>query len=192
MQKSVTMKCFPLLGLALLLHACKYPGKDAPAVKLSPEAQALLQKDDPFAADTTWSVYRNDRYGYTISYPGTLFDAQPEADLGDGCLFLDKKGNELLRVFGRNNSDPDLGKIYTLREQWAEDTLAFGKESGAVITYRKDNNTFSVFSGTRGGKIYYRKTIKAGNDLAFALFQYPASEKAKYDVVIARMAASFH
>lgn len=184
------MKFVPLLALALLFTACKYRSKDV--VKLSPETQAVLQKDDPFAADTAWAVYNNKHYGYAVSYPSGLLDIQPEADLGDGCIFLDKKGNELLRVFGRNNSDPDLNRIYTLREQWAEDTVAFLKEPGAAIAYRKVSNTFSVFSGTRAGKIYYQKTIKAGKDLAFALFQYPVAEKEQYDAVVTRMVASFH
>jgi hypothetical protein len=176
-----------LTSWLLTLTLCPFLNNEA---VLPVAAEAFVRGAAP-PEDTAWSTYCNSRYGYCIDYPPQLFLVQPEAPAGDGCIFLDKKGNEVLRVFGRNNSDPDLHH-YTVAEQLKEDTLSFLKDRGARVVYRKAARRFSVFSGIRQGTIHYRKTIIVDKDLAFVVFQYPEADKKIYDAVIARMGASFH
>lgn len=181
------------MPLLTLCFALVFLGTSNSQPDADPQGKMEMRQQATSSVDSLWQIYCNENYHYCIEYPARFLAMQPESDLGDGCIFLDNSGNEVLRIFGRNNSDPDLGKINTLKEQLKADTLSFLKEKpGAKIVYHKVADRFSVYSGVWKGKIYYRKTVIAGKDLAFAYFQYPEADKAQYDGMLTRMAASFH
>ncbi len=99
-----------------------------------------------------------------------------------------KSGSAELRVWGQYNALFD-----TLKKAYLSDL----KERGAGVTYKTLLADGYVISGTKGGKIYYQKTILSGTDgdagATFATFviQYNKSEKAKWDPVAAKISRSF-
>lgn len=137
-------------------------------------------------------TYCNQRFGFCITYDGRLLDAQPEADSRDGRIFLDKRGHEFLRVYGRANSDAGSGQVTmeeALEERYRD--LITGDRDGRTPIYKKSGKGFVVFSAAKHDTIYYTKVIQAGKDLAFADFRYAAKDKERYDPVITRMAGTF-
>lgn len=134
--------------------------------------------------------YCNDLYSYCIAYPKDILTPQPESDLKDGRIFTDSKGAEVLRVFGRNNADPDFGKK-TLAKQYQIDLDNFLKEHpGAVLTYEKLSREYFVISGTAAGKVYYRKAISNGTNFAYIMLQYDEKDKKRYDKVAENLSQS--
>lgn len=76
-----------------------------------------------------------------------------------------------------------------------ESDLSNFREQGYPVksVYSKLAKTFYVVSAKVNNKIYYRKGILLdGDDMAKVIFQYDEQQKAKYDVIVAAMANSFH
>ena len=135
-----------------------------------------------------YQTYSNARFAYSIDYPTDLLTPQDESQNGDGRVFMAKKGSAELRVWGQYNALFD-----TLKTAYLSDL----KERGAGVTYKTLLADGYVISGTKGGKVYYQKTILSGTDgdagATFATFviQYNKSEKAKWDPVAAKISRSF-
>ncbi len=143
----------------------------------------------PVIADTSYDSYLNSRFGYAIAYPKNIFFPQPESDYGDGCIFLNSRQQEVLRVFGRYNLS-ESGPPVTLAKQYRQDIAAAAKQH-KTIEYKKLGNTFYVLSGYQGNTIFYQKTILLNGALAFAMMQYPQTEKDQYHRLVTRVFASF-
>lgn len=124
--------------------------------------------------------YYNARFEYCLDYPKFL-NPQPESQNGDGRIFINKKGEKILRVFGRLNLDSE-GETISLERQYQADIQDNLKKNN-VITNKKLGKTFFVISGYRNGKIFYQKTILKNDAFAFAILQYPKDEKETYDKV---------
>ena len=143
--------------------------------------------------DIKFNKYCNPRFGYCVDYPGELIYPQPESENGDGKIFKNRKGEEILRVYGTNNSDPEFGNI-SLEQQYNNDLHETDEENGnndQVITYQKLGKTFFVISGLKKGKIFYQKTIHKDDSFAYAILQYDDGEKATFDKVSKRIFTSF-
>ncbi len=133
-----------------------------------------------FAADST---YANARYGYTVRYPGELFKSQGEADNGDGGVFKGRGNHAEFRVWAN----------YAAMNQSAKE-LADEAEHDCIkrpAAYRVAKaNLVAVSCAIKGGRIMYEKMlIHDGLTVAFYM-TYPASERARWDKVTARIAGS--
>lgn len=140
-----------------------------------------------------FNKYCNPRFGYCVDYPSELIYPQPESENGDGRIFKNKNGEEILRVYGTNNSDPDFGHI-SLEQQYNDDLHGAEEENGnndRVITYQKLGKTFFVISGFKKGKVFYQKTILRDDAFGYAILQYDEDEKATFDKVSDRIFKSF-
>lgn len=135
-----------------------------------------------------YDTYSNARFNYSIDYPSGLFTPHDESTNGDGRVFKAKKGTAKLLAWGQYNALFD-----TLKKAYASDL----KERGGGVTYKALLNDGYVISGTKGGRIFYQKTILSGKDgdsgavFATFLLEYPAAEKAVYDSVASRISRSF-
>jgi len=134
------------------------------------------------------NTYCNARFEYCLEYPDFL-SPQPESQNGDGRIFINKKGDGILRVFGRFNLDAE-GETISLKKQFETDIQDNLAQKNAV-TYKKLANTFFVISGYRNGKIFYQKTILKNDAFAFAILEYPKDEKSLYDKVSQEIFSSF-
>ncbi len=139
------------------------------------------------AGQSGYVTYYNSRFEYSIKYPTKVFVPQEESANGDGRVFLAKGGAEL-RVWGQYNALMD-----TVREAYENDLNEYGRG----VTYKVLQNNGYVISGTKGNKVYYQKTMLNGSDgdggAVFATFtiEYKKTEKAKYDPIVTKIAASF-
>jgi hypothetical protein len=130
-----------------------------------------------------WLTYHNDRYGTTIDYPDQ-FKAEPPSDADDGRKFKDAQGVEFAVYASYNALDFNLAK-------YQDDTLK-NLDAGQVVTYQAHGDNWFVISGTKGDSIFYgRHLLSHGNQMTEVFsITYPASAKASYDPLVARMAKS--
>lgn len=130
-----------------------------------------------------WLTYQNDRYGTTIDYPPS-FKMQPPPDADDGRTFKSADGADF------TVSASYFAMDFTVAEY--RDFIVKHLEEGSTITYETRGKNWFVISGTQGDRIFYEKHLlshkgEMNEDLVIA---YPASRKATYDPIVARMAKS--
>ncbi|BCM91114.1 hypothetical protein IAD21_02978 [Abditibacteriota bacterium] len=133
----------------------------------------------------SYSTYHNARFGYSVLYPANLVSPRPESQNGDGRIFKSSDGHGTLTVWGENNIfDRTLkAQMNTAKSDWAKDK--------GHITYWKMGSGFYVLSGLTGGEIFYEKTIPIRGGFATMLWQYPKSQKAKFDAAVTRTTREF-
>ena len=141
------------------------------------------------------STYVNTRYGFYLSFPTTEVNMESESDSRDGCIFFTTNNKELGRVYRVVNTDPEAGSI-SLKKELESDLSYFRKQGyGQPVedVYSSLAKTFYVASAKVNNKIYYRKGILLdGDEMGKVIFQYDEQQKAKYDLIVAAMANSFH
>ncbi len=141
-------------------------------------------------------TYCNARYGYCIKYPAGL-TPQPEAQNGDGRIFTNKKGIEVLRVYGARYDDFETGRYIPLLRHFSSELRGgrFKDHLKREIIYSKSGKDFFVISGTENGKIFYQKVIEQRTDtdttVAVAFLQYTETEKVFYNEVAKMIFTSF-
>ena len=160
------------------------PGKLSFAVLTTIAFVAVgIASSDRAAADA-WRTYFNDRYGTTIDYPD-IFKAEPPPDANDGRRFKSADGAEFAVYASYNALDFDLAGF--------RDSVLADMNPGKHVTYQAHGDDWFVVSGTSGDKIFYERhalTHKAEMTESFVI-TYPASSRATYDPIVARMAKSF-
>jgi hypothetical protein len=139
----------------------------------------------PFAADAreAWATYRNTRFGTSIEYPARFRPGRPP-DNNDGLGFA-ASDRATLSVWGSLNvEEHDIAGLETfLRE---------GVEASERITYRAAGNNWLVLSGTRGGRLFYRRYLFSHRNEIVNAFEisYPEALKAAYDPIVTRISKS--
>ena len=131
------------------------------------------------------AVYRNDRHGFSLSYPKTQFLALPAAT-EDGRIFVSQDGGARLLAGALPNVDGKSLRAY-------RDFVLNESYPGAVVDYAPVRDTWFVLSGTRNGTIFYQRvTFTCGGRVinSWALL-YPATERALYDRIVEQVARSF-
>jgi hypothetical protein len=123
-------------------------------------------------------TYRNDRHGFTLSYPTERFLPLPVAT-EDGRQFVSKDGKARLLVGTIANFD---GK--SLRDYRA--FVLNESYSGAEVTYAPVRDTWFVVSGIRNDMIFYQRVnfVCGGRAINSWAMLFPASEKATYAPIV--------
>jgi hypothetical protein len=139
----------------------------------------------PFAADAqeAWATYRNTRFGTSIEYPARFRPGRPP-DNNDGLGFTAPDG-ATLSVWGSLNIDEhDIARLET--------SLRESAEASERITYRAAGNNWLVLSGTRGGRLFYRRYLLSHRNEIVNAFEigYPEALKAVYDPIVRRISTS--
>jgi hypothetical protein len=134
----------------------------------------------------SWASYKNERFGYTLSYPSNVFSRQPPADNGDGQSFLTADGRAKLVVFGaanRENFTPSKYRETILREFGGYDQM----------DYSPTGKTWFVLSGFRGENIYYQKVMFScgGSVINVLSVTFPRAEKKFYEGLVEVMEDNF-
>ena len=140
---------------------------------------AILLASGAFADG--WRSYHNDRFGTTADVPAA-WKMQPPPENDDGRIFVSPDGQAKIVVNGSYAGvvDPDeLG--YRLEPS-----------EGETIGYKERKGDWAVVSGTKGERIFYRKTrLSCHGEIANNLsIEYPASERGRYDFLVAHVQAS--
>jgi serine/threonine-protein kinase len=128
-----------------------------------------------------WRSYHNTRFGTAADVPAS-WTTGPEPTNDDGRKFMSPDKHAEITISGIfANADTD-------------DELASRLEAGVgeTIKFKKRQGRWVVVSGTKGDRIFYRKTLlSCGDSIANDLWiEYPAAEKQKYGALVAHVAAS--
>ena len=132
-----------------------------------------------------FSTYNNNRFEFSIEYPSDLLKQAAAPENNDGRTFKSRDGSVEMRAWGQYNA---LDR--TLREEYNEALSTWG--SG--VSYKVLSGSSFTVSGTRGGKIFYQKTLfrKSGTEVFYTFtIEYPKSQKAGMDAAVTRIARSF-
>jgi hypothetical protein len=131
------------------------------------------------------ATYRNQRYGFSISYPTAQF--RPQEPLSeDGRVWVSHDGNSRLLAGALPNPDN-----LSLRDY--RDFILQNSYAGAAVDYSPMRENWFVVSGVRDGVTFYeRVTFACGGRLikSWAMV-YPEAEKRVYDRIVEQVARSY-
>jgi hypothetical protein len=133
------------------------------------------------------ATYRNERHGFSLSYPAGIFVAEPPPANNDGRVFISRDGSARLLAGALANADG-----INLRDYRA--LVLQRSYQGAAIDYAPVAGTWFVLSGVRDGTMFYeRVTFTCGGRLihSWALL-YPAADRRTYDRIVEQIARSYH
>jgi serine/threonine-protein kinase len=141
---------------------------------------ATLLATNPACAEA-WRSYHNDRFGATADHPAG-WNMGPEPTNNDGRLFSSPDDTAHVTISGAFALD-------SRAEELAQRAEA---HDGETVTYSAKGENWIVLSGTRNGLIFYRKALLSCHDQVWndLDIDYPEQDKAKYDPLVAHMAAS--
>jgi hypothetical protein len=131
------------------------------------------------------ATYKNQRYGFTLSYPTAHFTPQePLAE--EGRVWVSRDGNARLLAGGLANEEG-----LNLR-QYREFVLQ-KSYAGAEVDYAPMRDNWFVLSGTRDGIMFYeRVTFTCGGRTinSWAMI-YPATDRRTYDRIVEQVSRSY-
>ena len=124
------------------------------------------------------TTYRNERHGFSLTYPATQFLSLPAAT-DDGRQFVSKDGNARLLVGTLSNFDNKSLRDYrgfVLNESYP----------GAQVDYAPVRDTWFVVSGVSNGTAFYQRVnfTCGGRTINSWAMTIPAAEKAVYEPII--------
>jgi hypothetical protein len=160
--RASTMRCSPIHFVAL--------------------AGALLLIASSPAWTQSFRTYVNARFGTTAEVPAAWKPDPPPAN-GDGRVFRSPDGRASISVYGSLQASESIEEEMRTYEE---------PQSGEKITYHWRGPHAVVVSGTRGHTIFYAKHVLGCADRVWnhVLIEYPAREKAAYDLLVTRVAGS--
>jgi len=150
-------------------------------------AMGLFQADASARARLKqWQTIENERYGFMIAYPGSVFAPRDAVPSQDGNVLVSHDGGARLLVGAfANDTEATLAEY---REQ-----LLTENYEGADIDYAPVRKRYFVLSGTRGDMHFYeRVSFTCGGKLinSWALL-YPVAERRTYDRIVEAVARTY-
>ena len=131
------------------------------------------------------ATYRNERHGFTVSYPAAQFIALPAAT-EDARLFVSNDDKARLLVGTLDNTDNKTVAQYQqflLRESYA----------GAAVDYAPLRDKWFVLSGVRNGTAFYQRVTFScgGRKINSWALLFPEGQKATYEPIIEQVHRSY-
>ena len=161
------------------------------AAALSAVVIAVLAASVPGSSGKTkaaesWTAYKNPRFGYTLSYPSSVFRPQAPAENGDGQSFLSTDGKSKIAVYATVNDEHFTPAQY--RETILKEFTGYNQ-----IDYSPKGKTWFVLSGIRSDVIYYQKVMFSCRDNVINALSvtFPRAEKKFYEGLIEVMEDNF-
>jgi hypothetical protein len=134
----------------------------------------------------SWTEYRNQRYGFSLSYPADLLVVERTAEAGDGQVFVATDADARLLVGALSNDSGYTPATY-------QDYIARQSYGQYQIGYRRLGKTWFVLSGEGNGKIFYEKVMFtcAGRLINSFAMVYPSDQRHLFDPVVERIENTF-
>lgn len=131
-------------------------------------------------------TYVNARFGTVCTFPDQIFSKRmPEPENGDGLEWQSADGASVA-CYGGYNALDDTPKSLLENEK-------ANPGPGEKVTYSKTGKNWVVLSGTKGDKIFYRRSVFGKEDVIHSVFiEYPVALKTKYDPLVGAIAGSLH
>lgn len=136
------------------------------------------------AADE-WSRYVNPRFGIGVDIPANFSADGSSPFPGEGKRFRARDGRAAITAWGA----PAQGNGF-MAETGAR--IGADEAEGWAITYRSETPDWAAWGGTRGGHVFYAKTILVcnGTQTANVRLDYPAADIAKFSNLVNRLGQS--
>ena len=147
---------------------------------------AFLSVSAVAAVAQDFATYRNERHGFSLSYPAGIFTPLPPPANDQGRVFVSPDGNARLLAGALPNVDG-----MNLRDY--RSLVLQQSYPGAAIDYAPMRDNWFVLSGIRDGVMFYeRVTFTCGGRLinSWAML-YPAAERHLYDRIVEQVARSY-
>jgi hypothetical protein len=138
------------------------------------------------AAAEDWHTYNNERYGFSLQYPSSVFAVERTAEAGDGQLFVAKNGEARLLVGSLSNDGnftPATYQAYIARNSYAD----------YQISYRRLGGTWFALSGKGNGRHFYEKAMFScgGQRISSFALIYPSDQRHVFDPIVERIENTF-
>ena len=133
-----------------------------------------------------WEIIQNERYGFMIAYPGSVFTPSANVPADQGHVLVSRDGGARLLVGAFDNENS--ATLAEYREQILTENY-----NGADLDYAPVKKRYFVISGTRGDMHFYeRVSFTCGGRLinSWALL-YPVSERGIYDPIVEAIARTY-
>ncbi len=129
--------------------------------------------------------YQNDKFGFSVRYPGHIFTKKTLPDARDG-IFLEGRDGLECRIYGSWFSE-------SIRESY-RNVLRWEQEAESRISYKVLKRDWFVISGIhKGGRtLFYQKTYFRKDTSVTMRFVYRVKDKARYDSLIPDMLEGLH
>jgi hypothetical protein len=150
---------------------------------LPPESEGL-RPSDTLVQGGNWKIYRNVRFGYTLTFPADFFHVLRKSSNGGGVKFASRDGRAELRAFAAYNTD-NVGLVkYRAMVLRGYDNIEYGPMG----------QSWFVLSGVRDASIHYQKVLFTCGGRIINAFEltYPMEQKREYDAIVKRMEKNFH
>jgi hypothetical protein len=145
----------------------------------------LLTTTAAFSQDE-WRVHHNKQYGFSLTYPASIFALSKTSDAGDAHIFNAPRHDARLLLGVLVNHDG-----YTPSSYFSY--VASRSYPGYAVTYRKVGPSWFAISGEKDGKIFYEKVQFSCNSRLISSFVvvYPTSRQRTINPLIERMENTF-
>jgi hypothetical protein len=135
-------------------------------------------------AASGWDRFTSNYSGCSVEYPTDIFTASQRPDADGATRFTSSlSGANMVVAGGSNGKKASISDIVRTYLEQVE---------GETITYRRQEKGWAVYSGYRGGLIYYLKVIlsKTGQQACVLELKYPPANKLELDAIVSRVAKS--
>lgn len=133
-----------------------------------------------------WVEHRNDKYGFSLEYPGDIFKLERTTEAGDGHAFVSKDGKSRLFVGALENTSGFTTASY--QNHIAQQS--YGKFN---VIYRPIGKSWFALSGEDNEKIFYEKVIFtcSGRMITSFAMIYSRERRDEVDPLVERIEESF-
>lgn len=139
-----------LYTVIILLSACN--GNDKKISEQKPDSiQKMSRLPDSIE---TFSTYFNARYGFSVKYPHDLVP-RPESENGDGRIFVEQGGREVMRAYAIQDIDKEGIEAY---HKSALELASNVFPSWRILSSNVGKD-YCEFEGTTKDLLYFRRTI---------------------------------
>ncbi|MEQ1612661.1 MAG: hypothetical protein ABL904_07890 [Hyphomicrobiaceae bacterium] len=132
-----------------------------------------------------WATYKNERFGFRLSYPDGLFTPKATPNSDSGAVWTTADGARLLATATQNDSAETIEsyKEFVMRESYGD----------AKFDYTPVKGTWFVLSGQKGDTIFYERItfVCQGRYIYGWQANYPASQRRKYDAIVEAIHRSY-
>ena len=135
-------------------------------------------------AASGWDRFTSKYSGCSVEFPTDIFTASQRTEADGATRFTSSLADANMVVAGGSNgkkaSISDIVRTYLEQVE------------GETITYRRQEQGWAVYSGHRGGLIYYMKVILSRDRRQACVLElrYPPANKLDLDLVVSRMSKS--
>ena len=132
------------------------------------------------------AVYRNERFGFELTYPTSVFMPSETPEEGQGMVFTSRDGAARLLVSaGPNTMGETLSSYrrFVLSKSYPD----------ARIEYAPVRNSWFVLSGTNGDTMFYERiTFRCEGKVIYGWqMTYPVAERKMYDRIVEAVHRSY-